>query len=138
MTESNRAPQTPADVAHPAHNPFDMPRPRRNNGLLIAIVVTLGLHAIIGYYLYRWKFHAEFAQYSDEKTNVQVIKPPPPPPPPPPLELYGVLAPPDPLPESPPPPPPPLLEAPPPPPVPSDPSPLVPAAPLLTVLDPPL
>jgi len=59
----------PVDVAHPAHNPFDLPRPRNRNGLWLAILVAAVLHGVIGFYLWKWKFKAEYQQYSDEKTN---------------------------------------------------------------------
>ena len=79
MTET--PPVKSVDVAHPAHNPFDVPRPRRNNGIIAAIVFAAIFHGIIGYYLYQWKFQAKFQSYADEKTDAALIHPPPPPPP---------------------------------------------------------
>jgi len=41
MTETPPARSQPVvDIAHPAHNPFDMPRPRRNNGVTAAIILS--------------------------------------------------------------------------------------------------
>jgi protein TonB len=87
MTETPPTPTAGAvapasDVAHPAHNPFDLPRPRRNNGVIVAIVLSVAVHGIIGYYLYRAKFHPKYQDYSDVKTEATILQPPPPPPPP--------------------------------------------------------
>ena len=89
MTDTPPASAPAIDIAHPSHNPFDLPRPRRNNGLIIGLVVAGLFHGIIGYYLWSAKFKPKYEQYSDEKTDAQLIKPPPPPPknlPPPPVQ----------------------------------------------------
>jgi len=75
--------ETQPDIAHPSHNPFDLPRPRRNNGVIVAIILSVLIHGIIGYYLWQARFKIKYQNYSDEKTEAQLIKPPPPPPPPP-------------------------------------------------------
>ena len=68
MTDSNPV----VDVAHPAHNPFDMPPPKRNKGVAVALIATLAVHGLIGYYLYQWKFQAKYQNYADEKTDAQL------------------------------------------------------------------
>ncbi|HWA61838.1 MAG TPA: energy transducer TonB [Caulobacteraceae bacterium] len=88
----------PPDIAHPAHNPFDMPRPKNRRGLWIAIGISAVLHVVIGFYLWTSKMQAKLINYGDEKTDAQLIKPPPPPPkPPPPPPPPKVLPPPPPV-----------------------------------------
>ncbi|WP_091742895.1 energy transducer TonB [Phenylobacterium immobile] len=72
------------DVAHPAHNPFDERKPARNKGVTIAIIVSIIAHVAIGVYLWKTRFEPNYKEYSDEVTDVSIIKPVPPPPPPPP------------------------------------------------------
>jgi len=68
MTETPPAQSQPVvDIAHPSHNPFDVPRPRRNNGVTAAIVLSMAVHALIGYYLWQWKFKSHYQSYADEK-----------------------------------------------------------------------
>ena len=65
MTDTPPARRPPVDIAHPAHNPFDIPRPRSNNGRLrSAIASRSSLHGIIGFYLWQWKFKAHYQIYS--------------------------------------------------------------------------
>src|SRR5688572_26836819 len=90
------------DIAHPAHNPFDPPVVKRGRGTTIAIVVSIIFHLALGIYLLKARFDMEYKEYSDEVTDVALIKPVPPPPPPPP-----------PPPNTPPPPPPKLQPRPP-------------------------
>src|SRR5208282_6187959 len=68
------------DIAHPSHNPFDLPRPRQNNGLVVAIIFSLAFHLVAGYYLWKSRFKTEFQNYADEKVQAELIKPPAPPP----------------------------------------------------------
>ncbi len=91
-----------ADRAHIRHNPFDDPPPKRHKGLTIAVAVSIAAHGLIGLYLWKAKFEPNYRQYSDDVTDVALIKPVPPPPPPPP-----------PPPDIPPPPPPKLQPRPP-------------------------
>lgn len=80
-------------------------RPRRQGrGALAAVLLSLAFHAGLGVALWKAKFEPRYREYSDEVTNVELIKPQPPPPPPPP---------PPPLPNTPPPPPPKLQPRPP-------------------------
>ncbi|WP_304167839.1 energy transducer TonB [Phenylobacterium aquaticum] len=97
------------DITHPVHNPFDVPKPKGNRGFTIAIVIVFLIHALLGYVLWKEKFQTKYKEYSDDVTDVALIKPvaPPPPPPPPP-------------PPNTPPPPPPKLQPRPPVNVPSD------------------
>jgi periplasmic protein TonB len=90
------------DITHPGHNPFDDPRPKRSKGASIAIIVSFVVHAVIGIYLWNSRFNPNYKEYSDDVTDVAIIKPIPPPPPPPP-----------PPPNTPPPPPPKLQPRPP-------------------------
>src|SRR5437899_1617387 len=92
------------DITHPGHNPFDDPRPPRQKGMLIALAIAVVVHAALALYLWKSKFEANFKEYSDDVTDVSLIKPPPAPPPPPP---------PPPPPNTPPPPPPKLQPRPP-------------------------
>ena len=39
------------DIAHPGHNPFDDPRPKKNKGLMVALVVAVVVHAALAVYL---------------------------------------------------------------------------------------
>ncbi len=90
------------EIAHRVHNPFDTPPPKANRGIVIALILAGILHGIIGIILYKQKFVSVFKEYSDDVTDVALIKPAPPPPPPPP-----------PPPNTPPPPPPKLQPRPP-------------------------
>ena len=45
------AESSPRDVAHPGHNPFDDPRPKKNKGLTVALLVALVVHAALAVYL---------------------------------------------------------------------------------------
>ncbi|HET9160643.1 MAG TPA: energy transducer TonB, partial [Caulobacteraceae bacterium] len=75
---------TPRDIAHPGHNPFDAPRPKRSKGLMIALVVAVVVHGALAIYLWKSKFQPNFKDYSEDVTDVSIVKPAPPPPPPPP------------------------------------------------------
>lgn len=90
------------DTTLEARSPFDLPPAKRSQGVTIAIVIAILAHGIIGYVLYKQKFQEKYKEYSDEVTDVSLIKPAPPPPPPPP-----------PPPNTPPPPPPKLQPRPP-------------------------
>ena len=74
------------DITHPIHNPFDVPPPKRGKGFLIAGLLALLLHVLLGVVLWRQRFDLTVREYSDDVTDVAIIKPmaPPPPPPPPP------------------------------------------------------
>jgi protein TonB len=93
---------SPRDALHPGHNPFDDPRPKKQKGLVIALIIAILVHAALAFYLWKSKFEPQYKEYSDEVTDVALIKPVPPPPPPPP-----------PPPNTPPPPPPKLQPRPP-------------------------
>lgn len=66
------------------HNPFDDPRPKSRPGTMIALVVALVVHGALGVYLWKSRFDPKYKEYSEEITDVALIKPVPPPPPPPP------------------------------------------------------
>jgi len=74
------------DITHPIHNPFDVPPPKRGKGFLIAGLLAMLLHVLLGVVLWRQRFDLTVREYSDDVTDVAIIKPmaPPPPPPPPP------------------------------------------------------
>ena len=74
------------DITHPIHNPFDVPPPKRGKGFLIAGLLAVLLHVILGVVLWKQRFEMTVREYSDDVTDVAIIKPmaPPPPPPPPP------------------------------------------------------
>jgi TonB family protein len=72
------------DVPHGHHNPFDDPKPKTNKAFWGAIIVALAVHAALIVYLYKTKFEPEYREYSDDVTDVAIVKPAPPPPPPPP------------------------------------------------------
>jgi protein TonB len=74
------------DITHPIHNPFDVPPPKRGKGFLIAGLMAVLLHVILGVVLWKQRFEMTVREYSDDVTDVAIIKPmaPPPPPPPPP------------------------------------------------------
>ncbi len=90
------------DITYIPHNPFDVPKPKPNKWLIVAVTLAVLLHLIIFYVLYKQKFEVNYKEYSDDVTDVSIIKPAPPPPPPPP-----------PPPNTPPPPPPKLQPRPP-------------------------
>ena len=71
-----------SDTTHIHHSPFDAPKPKRNKGIIIAIVVSIVVHVALGLYLYKTKFEPEYREYSEDVTDVAIIKPAPPPPPP--------------------------------------------------------
>lgn len=71
------------DLTHPGHNPFDDPRPKRNKGMTVAIIISILVHAALAIYLWKSRFEPNYKEYSDEVTDVALIKPVPPPPPPP-------------------------------------------------------
>jgi protein TonB len=74
------------DIIH-RHNPFDDPRPTRPKGFWIAIVIATIAHVALAFYLWKSQFEPKFREYSDDVTDVALVKPqakPPPPPPPPP------------------------------------------------------
>lgn len=78
---------------------------RRGFGAVVAVLVSLSLHAMMGVYLWKAKFETHYREYSEDVTNLELVKPRPPPPIPPP--------PPPPPPNTPPPPPPKLQPRPP-------------------------
>ena len=50
------------DITHPGHNPFDPPRPKRSSGMIIALIGALIVHALLGIYLWKSKFHMEYKE----------------------------------------------------------------------------
>jgi protein TonB len=87
MTDSS-----PPDVLHGSHNPFDDPRPKKKSGLLIALLIAFVVHVALFTYLWKSKFEPQFKEYSDDVTDVSIVKPvPPPPPPPPPPAATGAV-----------------------------------------------
>ena len=61
------------------HNPFDDPRPKRNKGFGIALLIAIIFHSALAVYLWKSKFEPQFKEYSDDVTDVALIKPVPPP-----------------------------------------------------------
>ena len=45
------------DVAHPGHNPFDDPRPKRPKGFWYAVLIALAVHVALGLYLWLSLIH---------------------------------------------------------------------------------
>jgi protein TonB len=86
-------------TTHVHRSPFDEPAPQKPKGLIAALIIAVIVHALIGYFIWKNKFEMEYREYSDDVTDVAIVKPAPPPPPPPP-----------PPPENIPPPPPPKLQ----------------------------
>ena len=39
---------SPRDIAHPGHNPFDDPRPKKQKGLIYALIIALLLVLKVG------------------------------------------------------------------------------------------
>ncbi len=65
------------DAPLKVHNPFDPPKAKLNpTAVLIAAIVVLGFHAIIGWYLYTMRFTIKERIFEDEKLDTQLIKPP--------------------------------------------------------------
>ena len=60
---------TDVDIAHPHHNPFDIPRRSKNatRTFLIASSVAILFHVLVGFYVYKAKFQPHYKQYSEEK-----------------------------------------------------------------------
>ncbi|MFI4966900.1 MAG: energy transducer TonB, partial [Caulobacterales bacterium] len=67
--------QRDRDLLHPGHNPFDDPRPKRSKGLLIALVIAVIVHAALAVYLWKSKFEPTFKDYSEDVTDVAMVKP---------------------------------------------------------------
>jgi protein TonB len=88
--------------AHPTRSIFDDPPKKANKGVVVAVILSVIVHAFLGVYLWKTKFEPKYREYSDDVTDVAIVKPAPPPPPPPP-----------PPPNTPPPPPPKLQPRPP-------------------------
>ncbi len=74
------------DVAHPTRSIFDDPPKQRSKGVTLAIIASIIVHVLLGVYLWKSKFEPKYREYTDDVTDVAIIKPatPPPPPPPPP------------------------------------------------------
>ena len=74
---------TDVDIAHPSHNPFDLPRRSKNatRTFIIAVTVAVLFHLLVGYYVYKAKFKPNYKNYSEQKEEVNILHPPPPPPP---------------------------------------------------------
>jgi periplasmic protein TonB len=73
------------DTTHEEHHErsvFDEPKKKRNTGVTVAIVGSIIVHAGLGYYLYKSRFEPKYREYSDDVTDVAIIKPAPPPTPP--------------------------------------------------------
>ncbi|MCC7268954.1 MAG: energy transducer TonB [Caulobacteraceae bacterium] len=82
MTDATPHQSTPGEIA--THNVFDAPvNKSANQGIRIAILASLVVHAALGVYLWQTKFNPKYKEYSDDVTDVQIIKPIAPPPPPP-------------------------------------------------------
>jgi cell division protein FtsN len=56
---------TDIDIAHPHHNPFDLPRRNKNAGrtFIIAVAVAVLFHVVVGYYVYKAKFKPTYKTY---------------------------------------------------------------------------
>ena len=63
-----------SDTTHIHHSPFDAPKPKRNKGIIIAIIVSIVVHVALGLYLYKTKFEPEYREYSEDVTDVAIIK----------------------------------------------------------------
>ena len=70
------------DTTHEHRSVFDAPKKKRNPAVTAAIVGSIIVHAVLGYYLYKNKFEPKYREYTDDVTDVAIIKPAPPPPPP--------------------------------------------------------
>ena len=71
------------EAPRPAHNPFDPPAQKGlGKGFTTAIAVVVGLHALLGVYLWKYRFEPKYREYTDEKIDTELIKPPPLPVPP--------------------------------------------------------
>lgn len=53
-----------SDTTHIHHSPFDAPKPKRNKGIIIAIIVSIVVHVALGLYLYKTKFEPEYRELS--------------------------------------------------------------------------
>src|SRR5258708_38689730 len=67
-----------------SHNPFDDPRPKRQKGIWIAIIIAVVVHAALAFYLWTSKINPNFKEDSDDVTDETIVNPAPPPPTPPP------------------------------------------------------
>ena len=58
---------TDVDIAHPAHNPFDVPRRNKDTVRNFAVAVAIGIlfHVLVGYYVYKAKFQPHYKTYSE-------------------------------------------------------------------------
>ena len=61
-----------SDTTHIHHSPFDAPKPKRNKGIIIAIIVSIVVHVALGLYLYKTKFEPEYREYSEDVTDVAI------------------------------------------------------------------
>ncbi|MDX5329883.1 MAG: energy transducer TonB [Pseudomonadota bacterium] len=73
-----------SDTVHVHHSPFDAPKTKNRGGVIAAIIISVVVHIALGIYLYKAKFEPTYREYSEDVTEVELIKPAPPPPPPPP------------------------------------------------------
>ena len=65
------------------HNPFDAPEQKGlGKGFVTAMAVVLIFHALLGVYLWKFRFEPKYRTFTDEKIDTELVKPPPPPPPP--------------------------------------------------------
>ena len=67
--------ETSPNEAIVRHNPFDDPPPAKRPGLVIAVLVAIVVHGALGVYLWKARFEPKYKEYSDEITDVALIKP---------------------------------------------------------------
>ena len=61
--------------AHRPHNPFDAPEQKGlGRGFTMAIAIVLVLHALLGVYLWKFRFEPKFRTFADEKIDVATIE----------------------------------------------------------------
>ena len=87
--------ETSPDHAIIRHNPFDDPKQKTSPGMIVALIIAVTFHGALGVYLWKSRFDPKYKEYSDEITDVALIKPVPPPPPPPKLQPRPPVAMPD-------------------------------------------
>ncbi|HTX48237.1 MAG TPA: energy transducer TonB [Caulobacteraceae bacterium] len=74
------------DVAHPAHNPFDLPRSNRGHVpiFLTSFLIALLFNGVVFYFAGTSTFRPNYKAYTEEAVTAEIFRPPAPPPPPPP------------------------------------------------------
>ncbi len=68
------------DAAAPVRSIFDEPPKKKSSAFIVALIVAILVHALLGFYLWKSKFEPKYQQYSDDVTDVAIINPVAPPP----------------------------------------------------------